>query len=389
MHNKAMALDSELQQHVKVHQFARNNADAFGIELELEGRGLVPAVPQHALWDYFTTHEDNSLRVIREDGERIEYVFKQPFDYDTTIKATKILFDHLNSDKAEVFESYRTSLHVHVNCGRESMRTIYNFITLSLMFDELFSSTAAKHRIGNNFCLRARDAQYQIEELIMSIQGHSGPWALNSNHRYSSINFVSLNKFGTIEFRIMECMTDFKRAKHWIDTLQALKAAARNFTDPRDVIKNFSKYTLEEFMTVVLGDCAPYYMRQAEWQPLLVSGMRLSQDFAFCSQWKTQVPKVNPQEAKPPKFGKAAHDNGAFADMMMNMAAQGDEAAKFWVNNNVLIHDAIAPAPLNQVWINELDAVPDEDEEVDDILALLDNDDDVDDDDDNDDDGGF
>lgn len=283
MYTRQMHLDEELYRDIQVHPNALDNKDAFGVEIELEGRNLRNVSQAFMLvWDQ---HNDGSLRVNRPDGDAVEFVFRQPYNLEATYGALKLMFEHLNRPGVEVFPSYRTSIHVHVNCAMETFRTLYNFITLSIIFDELLVSQNGDHRIGNNFCLRAKDAQGQIEELAQSINAHGNIYGLNGQHRYSSINFVSLLKFGTIEFRSLECTTDYERVKHWIDTLQRLKEASRGFEDPQDIMRCFSRMSPKEFLYSVLGGYAHKYAQVDGYEAMLQDGMRLAQDFAFSSKW--------------------------------------------------------------------------------------------------------
>lgn len=300
MYKQKLYMDRKISKEVPAHGFAIKNPDCFGAEIELEGRGLAKIVDAE-INKYFIRHEDNSLRTIREDSEAAEYVFKGPLDYMNTMIALRALFDYLNSDKAEVFDSYRTSFHIHINCAAETYRTVYNYMALSIIFDELFVSQNGEHRIGNNFCLRACDAQSQIMDLVKSIEQTGSFWNIHPNHRYSSVNFASLAKFGTIEFRSLECTTDFKRVKHWIDTLQVMKVAARGFKDPTDIIRSFSLLSPEEFITKVLGKFSEYYMKVDGWKDMLYSGVRLAQDFAYCATWEDAGDNAPAMPLKKPK----------------------------------------------------------------------------------------
>lgn len=317
-----LPLHRQLFQDINVHPVAAKNGDMFGVEVELEGRGL--KTKDEDVNKYFTTHADNSLRTLREDSESLEYVFAAPLSYLDTMKAMKSLLNHLNSDKSEVFESYRTSIHVHMNCGIETYRTIYNLITLSIIFDELFVSQNGEHRIGNNFCLRSRDAQAQVLDLAESIKKNGSIYGISQNNRYSSVNFASLIKFGTIEYRSLECTTDFARVKHWIDTIWKLKSSAKTFENPRDVISLYSRESAETFIDTILGESAKFYKAVDGWQSMIKDGIRLAQDFAYSSMWDDMGAKNNDDgKKKVINKGKFAFNNLAPA------VAQGEWAAAF------------------------------------------------------------
>lgn len=292
MFTKPMNLDGEVHEDCPVHPAAYEEKDCFGVEIELEGLHiLTEAMSIRKFWGM---HNDGSLRAnitgrAGGAGQALEYVSSQPLNRKQTSESLKVLFDFLNKPPVKVFPSYRTSVHVHVNCGREKWRTVYNYITLSIIFDELFSSINGEHRIGNNFCLRFIDAEAPIREMTECME-HSGYISVPDMMRYSSINFASLKKFGTIEFRSMECTTDLERVEAWISTLQRLKEAARDFQNPVDIIGMFSRYTEHEFASKVLGDGYVQYKHIPNLKAMLRRGMRLAQDFAYSSTWEARGP---------------------------------------------------------------------------------------------------
>ena len=283
MYSGPMMLDRKLCERIMVHQYARDIIDAFGVEIEIEGVNIKTA--SKAIRSFWDIHNDGSLRVRGVEDQAIEYVFNRPFNREATKEAIEILFDYLNSPAVRVYESYRTSVHVHVNCAMETFRTIYNYITLCLIFDELMVSQNGVHRIGNNFCLRAKDALGQVESLTHSIERGQEFFGIDRNERYSSINFASLCKFGTIEFRSLEFTTHAGRLTHWIGTVQHMKEFARAYNDSTEVIGDFSRLGAKDFLWKILGPYAVKYAGVVGYESMLLSGMRIAQDFAFCSEW--------------------------------------------------------------------------------------------------------
>jgi hypothetical protein len=280
---KKMHLEDSLVFHIPLQNGA-DKADAFGVEVELEGKKI--CTPTVEISKYWGTHNDGSLRKLALGDEAIEYTFRQPFDLKQTEKGINLLFEYLNTPPAEVFVSYRTSIHVHVNYSQERFRTIYNAMALSIILDELLTSQNGEHRIGNNFCLRAKDAMGQVVQLCNSIENIGTFFDISANNRYSSINFASLMKFGTIEYRSLECTTHANRLMHWIGTLQAIKESARGkFKNPTEIIQQFSMVTPDVWLKAILGPFAIKYLQVPDYEHMLVTGMRIAQDFAFCSQW--------------------------------------------------------------------------------------------------------
>jgi Putative amidoligase enzyme len=278
-----MNLEDTVSEHIDCQNAALNNPDAYGIEVELEGQNITN--PPEAVMTYWKQHKDGSLRVLKPGDECIEYVTTQPFVLGLAEKAVAALFDYLTSPGVKVYDSYRTSIHVHVNFATETFRTIYNFMALCLILDELLVSQNGEHRIGNNFCLRAKDAMGQVMGLIYSINHGNNFFHINHSERYSSINFASLLKFGSIEFRSLECTTHYGRLMHWIGTLAAMKEKAKTYKNPVDVIQQFSAMGPRAFLTSVLGTYAGKYLDVTNMEDMLFNGMRIAQDFAYCSEW--------------------------------------------------------------------------------------------------------
>lgn len=319
--------------------------DLFGVEVELEGRRIISN--REAIIKYWCLHQDGSLRITKENAQACEYVFRRPLNMEATQLALKILFDYLREGGVEVFESYRTSIHVHVNFLNDSFRTIVNFLTLAIIFDELFVSQNGDTRIGNNFCLRSKDAEGQITNLISSIVKHGSIFNLELNNRYSSINMSSLLKFGTVEFRSLECTTDYARVIHWIKTLQTLKDSAKQYENPREIISKFSRRGPLGFMISNLGDQAEKYIRVSDAHRMLHNGMRLAQDFAFCSDWQ---PPTKAEEKK----------------LSARLKAFKPAEEHHWGNLNHVVQPGLmpnvpAPVPLavnpNLNWINYVNQV--------------------------------
>ena len=283
MYTHKMNLSDQLINHIAIQEAAIQNPDSYGIEVELEGKNFVN--PPDIVKLYWNGTKDGSLRVKAPGDCALEYVTRYPFNMITTEKAITSLFGYLTSPGVKVYDSYRTSIHVHVNFAMESFRTIYNMMTISLILDELLVSQNGEHRIGNNFCLRAKDALGQVQSLIHSIGNGHNFFDVPGNDRYSSINFASLMKFGSIEFRSLECTTHEGRLLHWIGTLSEMKKAAKRYNNPVEIIQQFSMLGPKQFLVGILGPYATKYMNVDGMEDMLFGGMRIAQDLAFCSEW--------------------------------------------------------------------------------------------------------
>jgi hypothetical protein len=349
--------------------------DLFGIEIELEGRNIKTFEP--GILKHWVNHVDNSLRSFRPGSDSTEYVLRQPLSRAATVIACTDLMNWLTrTPGTEVFPSYRTSIHVHVNCLQETLRTVCNFITLCLIFDELLVSQNGETRIGNNFCLRAKDAEGQIESLKESISRSGGLNYISGSHRYSSINFASLLKFGSVEFRSLECTTDLQRLVRWIDVCQQLKVHARSYENPREIISVFSRRGPFGFSVQALGGSAPQYLNVPNSQRMVQEGMRLAQDFAYCSEWKLRAPGP---KRKPPKTDKLPH-LGIHQEPILHTAWDNAGAVAQAVANAVLVENPVqALGP--QFW-DDGGAEPPQPDFIDDDFDLMDEGEDEDEDED-------
>jgi len=279
-----MQLNRKLIEQIPIHSEARNHADAFGVEIELEGQNI--SKKSANISRYWVVHPENSLRALSHGDECIEYVSKHPMTFENIEISLAILLDFIKTPPAVVYDSYRTSVHVHLNFAHETYRTIYNMMVLSITLDELLTSQAGDHRIGNNFCLRVTDAYGIAVGLIRSIQNGNNFFGIEIDDRYASVNFASLLKYGSIEFRAMECSIHYGRIIHWIKTLQTMKERARNYTNPAEIIRKFSLTGPKGFLEDVLGPMSRKYLTVDGYENMLKRGMRNAQDLAFCSTWK-------------------------------------------------------------------------------------------------------
>lgn len=211
-----------------------------GIEIEVEGSGLSPLNSKG-----WTTTDDGSLRG-RYPDERAEYVLKSPIKIDKVGKHLKDLASNLEASVLRF--SYRTSVHVHINCLPLETNHVLNFIYLSLIYEDALIRLCGEQRIGNRFCLRLQDAEGASIHLNQVFSGISAIKNLNENAiRYANINLAALRKYGSLEFRGMEGNIDVERLTSWINILYALRAAACKFDNPFQLYEKVTSTSIEKF----------------------------------------------------------------------------------------------------------------------------------------------
>src|SRR5690554_4898477 len=97
-----------------------------GVEIEVEGSNL-PRTGEH-----WIVTQDGSLR-----GESCEYVLRQPLSLPETKEALAYLSRRYEETGAEIADSPRCGVHIHVNCQELTIIQLYNFMTLYLILEDL------------------------------------------------------------------------------------------------------------------------------------------------------------------------------------------------------------------------------------------------------------
>lgn len=258
-----------------------------GIEIEVEGRNL--PYPEK----YWKREQDGSLR-----GESAEYVLVKPLSLDQAAIALKSLAIDYKKAGAEIDDSVRAGVHVHVNVQTLNIVELYNFITLYLVLEELLVEFCGPTRVGNLFCLRSCDADFLVDSLKAAARGRRFRTLVDDNLRYASMNVKALGNYGSLEFRAMRSTTDFNLIHTWASILVGLREAAKQFGEPRDIINGFSEGEAIGFLDRVLGEHADIFKDYRDVAGALTRGMRIAQDVAFCCNWQDflepEKPRVNP-----------------------------------------------------------------------------------------------
>lgn len=202
-----------------------------GIEVEMEGK--TEFMPTEKYWRY---EHDGSLR-----GYAVEYVMFPPLKRDAATKALDYLKEHLKEHAAPVY-SERAGVHVHVNMQEYTTKNLFSFALLYYCFEKVLVRYCGSNREGNHFCLRLCDADYIVDTLYDVMNG-SGLGCLNDEDmRYSSLNFCSLFKYGTLEFRAMETQPDLSKIEEWVDMLLALRKFSSELEKYSDIPELISSY---------------------------------------------------------------------------------------------------------------------------------------------------
>jgi hypothetical protein len=200
----------------------------FGIEIEMEGKGLPLRVDD----SYWECKRDGSLR-----GESGEFVIKKPEVYSLTMKKVKHLSDTLEHYQIKPVFSFRTSTHVHLNVSDMELNNILNLIYLYYLLEGCFMHFSSEERRGNRFCLRLKDADGFIP-LLISVFKNNGRYIgqLPENElKYASLNIAPLSTYGSLEFRSLYGTLDSKIIASWLLAIENLRTIATEYSSLIDI----------------------------------------------------------------------------------------------------------------------------------------------------------
>lgn len=245
-----------------------------GIEIEVEGENLPVNIPG------WYREYDGSLR-----GESCEYVVQQPCLRTEVSKITNAVTAAYKEADTLIDRSTRTSVHVHINVQEMSMTQVYNFILLFLILEEALVSFCGKSRVNNLFCLRSGAA----EGLLTTLESCANPARAHllggADVKYAAINVAALGKFGSLEFRSMRGTKDMRLIQKWVRMLLSLKDAALVYSNPIQIVEDFSIKGCDLWLDTVLGRNAGVVNNRRGWDEELFDSMRNVQSIAYSGDW--------------------------------------------------------------------------------------------------------
>lgn len=259
-----------------------------GLEIECEGTFLFDSPIQ-----YWEATSDGSLRVCKGHPP-IEYRLRKPLLRSEVPKALGYLSNQLRRAGSSVEESTRTSVHVHVNCQGMTVKATFTYICLYLFFESLLVDFSGPTRVGNLFCLRAKDAQYWVWCICqMFLNNGDTSIVCNENFRYTSCNTDSLRKFGSLEFRSMRGTVNPALIQVWVDLLLHLKDASEEYEDPSKLYEDYVSLGSTRFFGKVFSS-------RPDLMSILtgVAGERLSQSIEEGSEFVRDISMSIPEWKK-------------------------------------------------------------------------------------------
>lgn len=280
-----------------------------GIEIEVEGNkfpkpdGMAGSyapvkMPSSKFWSYV---HDGSLR----GNDNAEYVLTKPIEFGKVSEAISEIYGTLASYGSVIDDSHRTSVHVHLNCQSFHLNRLTSFCALWFTFEEILTAWCGEHRVGNLFCLRAKDAPAILNQLRQFIR-RDGQMQLSEHLHYAGLNAHALMKYGSLEIRTLRGCTEPQVVLDWVSILQRLYELSGEYEDPRDICGTFSAEGPIAFFDRLLGPTASIVrsgisLSDEQLRDALYDGIRMAQDLCYCRDW-AEYKKL---ELKPDPFSRS------------------------------------------------------------------------------------
>lgn len=292
-----------------------------GLEVEVEGNRF-PKSEQEIYdpeSDEYTFTESSDLIperwVYTHDGslrgeDNAEYILAKPTNLSEVPQAIDELWEMFEEYGSVLDESNRTSVHVHLNAQQWHLNRVCAFFGLYFIVEDILTHWCGDHRVGNLFCLRAKDAPGIVARLKRFFTTESAHY-LDDGMHYSGLNALSLRTLGSIEVRTMRGVKDPETIKTWVGILSRIYHMSAEYEDPREVVQGFSGRSRESFFESILGPYAAEVlescgMTREEVTASLNEGVRIAQNLCYCRNWSAYV-KL---DCSPDPFGRTPQQAG-------------------------------------------------------------------------------
>ena len=271
-----------------------------GLELEMESETCAFPKERKYVPEGWVYHHDDSLRGL----DNAEYVLESPCEFEEVKESVDKVFKALLDYNTVHHESNRASTHVHLNAQLFTLRRLATFLGLFYTVEDVLSHWCGEHRVGNLFCLRAKDVPAVVSEVRKFITS-GGEYSLDDGLHYAGVNLHSLRKFGSIEIRHMRGAMTPKDVTDWVSILQHIYELSGTYRDPRSCIADFSCVGHMGFLRKVVGEDMYHTVVEScgltseEIRDSLQEGVRLAQQVCYCREWQNfpeATVEVDPSE---------------------------------------------------------------------------------------------
>lgn len=256
----------------------RTDLEEVGIEIEAEFEEGGEIWFGDRTW---RAENDGSLR-----GRSIEYVLQTPINRNDVVRSIDTIKKALSRSKIKIANSLRAGVHVHVNVNDLNFDNLLKFIVCYFVLEIPLVEWCGPNRVGNQFCLRACDAEFLVDEIIRAYRNNDYFLFDNNNIRYSALNLMALPKYGSLEFRALQTDTKLERIAPWVEILLRIKDFSQEIREIESLFTEFSEKTPIEWTKEVVGEdmFQTFFKDQPNLEQDLMTGMRIAQDIIFFSR---------------------------------------------------------------------------------------------------------
>ena len=255
-----------------------------GIEIEVEGRAL-PRVTGKRYW---TSVKEASLR-----GEGKEYILVKPISRKEVYYALEELYATFKRNGTQIYDSDRTSVHIHMNVLDIPLVKVFNIVFLYYMFEKMLINYSGEERKGNLFCLSLEEAERGIF-LLRDACKKRDLFKLDDNAiRYASLNLKSLVENGSLEFRTLRGTGDMSLICHWIKILTSIYDFGLELKEPINILEIFSCEGPDKLFDFVFKDTYQE-LKYKGWQKDMLVSIRNLQYFIYSDIWSDFKPLIEP-----------------------------------------------------------------------------------------------
>jgi hypothetical protein len=260
----------------------------YGVEIEVEGESLPSPDTSIKGW---RVEQDTSLKT----EEAWEYVTTGPDTLEgvkTRLNALESKFNLLGST---IYNSVRAGVHVHMNVQDWNVKQIMTFATCYYILEDILLKWCGQNREGNLFTLRTKDAEYILFKLHDMLKNRNLKLLETDIIRYASLNYLSLFKYVTIEFRGMRSTDDLNLIYKWVVILDELRQTSQQFNTPVDVVTAMSGDGEENFIRKLFPvNWSTLLENNSHYETSVRQACRRVQMIAFGVDWTAlSQPKIN------------------------------------------------------------------------------------------------
>ncbi len=249
-----MRLNAKISEYIGSKKYSNE----IGLEIETElNKGI------RDNWDtkQWVVKGDGSLR-----GNGYEFVLPAPVSEAGLEKAVSYWSKTMKEQGLKCNESDRTSIHVHKNVQNFTVLEAINGACLYWLAEPFLVEFCGSSRKGNNFCLTLQDADGIHSQFIAGIkQGKTFSNIQEEAYRYSSQNLAAINRFGSLENRLMRGTDDPEEIINWAKAYNTIINAGKNYKNPSDIVNTLankgSKYVLDSMLTKELVKYFSFYAK--------------------------------------------------------------------------------------------------------------------------------